>query len=91
MVRLCGACMSMRGWRSERWLNGGGWRPRRCTTGGVTLDCNFETICERCGFFETGPQCVTILRRPRDDAIDHAQPDRAQLFTQLLDGIDEEP
>jgi hypothetical protein len=55
----------------------------------VALDCSFETICERCGFFETGPQFVTILRRQRDHAIDHHQPHRAQLFTKLLDGIDQ--
>jgi site-specific recombinase XerD len=55
----------------------------------ATLDCNFETICERCGFFETGPQFVTILRRQRDHATDHHQPDRAQLFTEILDGIDD--
>jgi site-specific recombinase XerD len=55
----------------------------------VALDCNFETICERCGFFDTGPQFVTILRRQRDHAVDHDQPDRAQLFTELLGGIDD--
>ena len=55
----------------------------------VTLDCSFETICERCGFFDTGPQFVTILRRQRDDAIQHDEPDRAQLYAELLDGIDE--
>jgi site-specific recombinase XerD len=55
----------------------------------VALDCNFETICERCGFFETGPQFVTILRRQRDHATGNDQHDRAQLFTELLDDIDE--
>jgi hypothetical protein len=43
-----------------------------------------RSICERCGFFETGPQFVPILRTQRD----HDQHDRAQLFTQLLDAID---
>ena len=33
------------------------------------LDCTFESVCERCGFFETGPQFLTILRRQRDDAV----------------------
>jgi hypothetical protein len=55
----------------------------------LALDCNFETICERCGFFETGPQFVTILRRQRDHAADHDQTERAQLFTELLGGIDD--
>ncbi len=31
-------------------------------TGPAALDCNFETICERCGFFDTGPQFIPILR-----------------------------
>jgi hypothetical protein len=31
----------------------------------VALDCIYETMCERCGFFETGPQFVTILTRQR--------------------------
>src|SRR5829696_3071855 len=53
-------------------------------------DCrNFETICERCGFFETGPQFLTILRRQHDHAADHNQPDPAQLFTEILECIDD--
>ena len=55
----------------------------------VTLDCQFETICERCGFYETGPQFVEILRRQHHDAIEHADHDRASVFNDLLDGIDE--
>ena len=55
----------------------------------VSLDCQFETICERCGFYQTGPQFVEILRHQHDDAVDHRDHDRAQLFTQLLDGIDD--
>jgi site-specific recombinase XerD len=54
----------------------------------VALDCTFESICERCGFFETGPQFVPILRKQRDHAADNDQHDRAQLFTALLDTID---
>jgi integrase len=54
----------------------------------VALDCNFESICERCGFFETGPQFVPILRKQRDHAADNDQHHRSQLFTQLLDAID---
>src|ERR687898_2756598 len=51
-------------------------------------DCrNFETICERCGFFETGPQFLTILRRQHDHAADHNQPDPAQLFTEILESV----
>ena len=42
------------------------------------LDCTFESVCERCGFFETGPQFLTILRRQRDDAVGHGQEDRVR-------------
>lgn len=57
----------------------------------VTLDCQFETICERCGFYDTGPQFVEIIRRQHNDAIDHGDHNRAEIFTQLLDGIDDSP
>ena len=57
----------------------------------VALDCTFESICERCGFFETGPQFVPILRKQRNHAADNDQHDRTQLFTELLDGIDRSP
>lgn len=54
----------------------------------AALDCGYESICERCGFFETGPQFVTILTRQRDHAAGHDQPDRANLFTGLLHNLD---
>ena len=54
----------------------------------VGLDCSFESICERCGFFETGPQFLTILRRQRDDADRHGQEDRAQLLEGFIEEID---
>jgi site-specific recombinase XerD len=50
----------------------------------VALDCQFESICERCGFFDTGPEFIPILRRQRDHAADHGQSDRAELFRSLL-------
>jgi integrase len=55
----------------------------------VSLDCQFETICERCGFYDTGPQFVEILRRQHVDAVDHGDAHRAAVFTQLLDDIDD--
>jgi integrase len=54
----------------------------------VGLDCTFESICERCGFFETGPQFLTILRRQRDDADRHGQGDRVQLLEGFIEEID---
>jgi hypothetical protein len=61
----------------------------RCTRP-IELDCRFQTICEGCGFFETGPQFVTILRRQRDDAADNADLARTQLYDDLVRVIDNE-
>ena len=51
------------------------------------LDCAFESICERCGFFETGPQFLTILKRQRKHADERGQSDRSQLFDGLIEGV----
>lgn len=56
----------------------------------LELDCRFQTICEGCGFYETGPEFVTILRRQRDNATDHADLARAQLYDDLVRVIDSE-
>jgi integrase len=53
------------------------------------LDCAFESVCERCGFFQTGPQFVTILKRQRKHADERGQSDRSQLFDGLIDGVAE--
>jgi integrase len=53
----------------------------------VQLDCSYQTICEGCGFFQTGPQFVTILRRQRDDATSQADFERAHLFSELIAGM----
>jgi len=53
----------------------------------VALDCQFESICERCGFFETEPEFIPILRRQRDRAADDNDLDRANLFDGLLSDI----
>jgi hypothetical protein len=55
----------------------------------VALDCQFESICERCGFFDTGPEFIPILRRQRDHAVDHGQSDRAELFRSLLSDVED--
>jgi integrase len=54
----------------------------------VQLDCTFETICERCGFFDTGPEFTPVLLRQRDHATERDQHDRVKLYTALLDSID---
>lgn len=53
----------------------------------VGLDCNFESICERCGFFDTGPEFIPILRRQRDHAHERGQHDRAGLFDDVITTI----
>lgn len=55
----------------------------------LELDCRFQTICEGCGFYETGPEFVTILRRQRDDAAAHTDAVRAHLYDELIRVIDE--
>ncbi len=48
------------------------------------LGCAFESVCEGCGFFETGPQFVTILKRQRKHAGERGQSDRTDLFEGLI-------
>jgi site-specific recombinase XerD len=57
----------------------------------VALDCSFESACERCNFFETGPQFIPILRRQRDHATEHDQTERIVLFDRLIKDVDGEP
>jgi hypothetical protein len=49
-----------------------------------------QTICEGCGFFETGPEFVTILRRQRDNVADHADRASTQLYDDLVCVVDNE-
>jgi Phage integrase family len=51
--------------------------------------CVFESVCEQCGFFETGPQFVSILKRQRKHADQRGQSDRSQLFDDLIEGVAE--
>jgi len=53
------------------------------------LDCAFESVCERCGFFESGPKFITILRRQRNHAEERGQNERTELFNGLIDGVAE--
>jgi integrase len=55
----------------------------------LELDCRFQTICEGCGFYDTGPEFIPILRRQRDDATAHTDPVRADLYNGLLHVIDD--
>jgi integrase len=51
------------------------------------LDCSYQTMCEGCGFFETGPEFLTILRRQKDNATDQADFERAHVFKELIEGM----
>jgi integrase len=57
----------------------------------LELDCRFQTICEGCGFYETGIEFIDILRHQRDDATAHADFARSQLYEQLVKVIDSTP
>ncbi|HXY27096.1 MAG TPA: tyrosine-type recombinase/integrase [Acidimicrobiales bacterium] len=54
------------------------------------MDCQFESICEGCGFFATTVAFKPTLERQRDHAAAHGQPERAAIFEELLEGLDEE-
>jgi hypothetical protein len=76
---------SMRRLRQEHHrLLANGWctRPR-------AMDCNFEAICEGCGYFATTVEFRDVLQRQRDHAAEHDQPRRHGVYQRLLDGIDE--
>jgi integrase len=51
------------------------------------LDCSYQTICEGCGFFETGPEFLTILRRQKDNALEQADFERQHIYQELIDGL----
>jgi site-specific recombinase XerD len=55
----------------------------------LELDCRFQTICEGCGFFQTGPEFIPILRRQRDHATAHNDHTRTNLYDDLIRVIDE--
>lgn len=71
---------NMRRLRTEHQrMLGNGWcnRPRQ-------LDCHFESICETCIHFATAIEFAPTLQRQRDHAIGHDQPQRAALFSGIL-------
>ncbi len=51
----------------------------------VELDCRMETICETCAYFDTGPEFVPVLLRQRDHAHTHQQPERTNLYNNLIE------
>jgi site-specific recombinase XerD len=53
------------------------------------LDCRMESACETCSYFRTGTEFLPILTRQRDHAREHGQGDRAELFTTLIQNVEQ--
>jgi Phage integrase family len=51
------------------------------------LDCAYQTICEGCGFFETGPEFLPILRRQRQSASQQADFEREHIYQELIEKL----
>jgi site-specific recombinase XerD len=69
--------------REHHRLLGNGW----CTRP-PQLDCAFESICETCSYFQTSIEFRPTLQAQHDHAAAHDQTGRQQLFSQLLNRID---
>ena len=57
----------------------------------VELDCRMESACETCTYFQTSIEFLPTLRRQRDHAHEHGQPERVALFDRLLHRVDKDP
>lgn len=55
------------------------------------LDCRMESACETCTYFQTSIEFRPTLIRQRDHARDRNQTDRATLFDQLIQRVDQDP
>jgi hypothetical protein len=64
-------------------LLGNGWCQRP-----AELDCSFESICETCVHFATGPGFRPVLLKQRNHAARNGQTGRTELFDSLLERID---
>ena len=71
--------------REHRRLLGNGY----CTRPAV-MDCEYETICESCTFFQTTIEFRPTLEAQRDDACAKGQTRRTAIYNQLLTGLDDE-
>jgi integrase len=56
----------------------------------IDTDCVYETICEGCGYYETSVEFLPTLRAQADHAARNHQPQRAAIYNQLLDGIQQQ-
>jgi site-specific recombinase XerD len=55
------------------------------------LECRMESACETCAYFRTGPEFLPILTRQRDHAREHRHSDRAELFTTIIQNLEQAP
>ena len=54
----------------------------------VELDCQFESVCETCVHFATGPEFAPVILRQRDHARERDHTRLAAVYNQLLDRIE---
>jgi len=66
---------------ARRLGNGYCTRPRQ-------LDCDHDSACENCVYFQTTIAFRPTLEAQRDDAAAKNQTDRQQLFTTLISRVD---
>jgi hypothetical protein len=69
----------------KSWVENGIWRRTddrnlsgragNTNTARPPIDRAFESVCDRCGFFETGPKFLTVLKRQRNHAEERGQND----------------
>ncbi len=52
------------------------------------MDCQFENICESCTFFQTSIEFRPTLIAQRQDACNKGQVRRAEIFDQLITGLE---
>jgi hypothetical protein len=52
------------------------------------MDCQYETICESCTFFQTTIEFRPTLLAQRDDACAKGQTRRAEIYDELITSLD---
>jgi len=55
------------------------------------VPCEYETICESCPCFSTTIDFLPVLQKQRQDAEDKEQTQRVDVFTRLIQSMDQEP
>ena len=55
------------------------------------LDCRMESACETCAYFRTSTEFLPILVRQRNHVQDHGQAGRAELFSKIIQNVEQAP